>query len=1658
MRFRSFLTAIMLLIIAAPNAVLSAAQQQSKKIDRSRALRRMMIPGTEDLQLIIELSDPALLERMKGSASARGAGSQKPSERNRRMNFASSQTIFNRQQIRQGQESLKRRLAEIPGVKVQGTTDTLMNAVVARVPAAQYRTIQRLPGVKKVYFSRARRMVLDQAAAIQNAQNLWTAVGGQGKAGQGIKIGIIDSGIDITNPMFSGAGLSIPPGFPLYSNGSQPLTNSKVIVARSYASLFGNEQLDQTADDEVGHGTFVAGCAAGAAFAAPRAQVSGMAPGAYLGNYKILGTPGINDTTTTAAELAAIDDAVRDGMDVINLSIGALDYLPPEENAEYIALDNAVKAGVIVTISAGNDGSATHTIGSPGTIPEVITVGSVTSTREFLAIVNTSNPELSTIGYLPSEDGIRVTEDQPFTKIVDAASLDGDGLGCAAFPSKSLNGSVALIERGICTFATKVANASKAGAKTAVIYNNVPVGMVGMIGLSSATIPAIMISMTDGTSLKQYINTHSAEAQVAIKEWDVYEPVATTPRVVSSFSSVGPGTDFSIKPDLVAVGENVYSATEKIKPGGMMYDESGFTVSQGTSFSSPMVAGAAAVLLQKFPLLGALAIKSLLANTASRDLTVDGVNAPNVLQAGSGLMNMSNASAARAVFSPTSLNFGVHSYSGTLSLSAALDIENISSNSEQYTLDVEPVVAGPSISFSQSTTGAVAPGASTTVNIFLGVDAPATGGFQGFITVRDSSSSMVYRIPYWAGLYVPDPSRVLRVTQNGSGSGYYSSLAGAIAAAQPGNIIEIGDDGVYPSGADGLKISTNGQGLPLHGLTIRAATGRSPVIEAAEFTSGIMIIGVKDVLLQGLQIIGGYTGIELYQPSSTVPLSATIDQCAITFSSGGYYASGIWIDGGGTVDITRSAVKYSSGPGIVAGLFADGTQLTIIGTTVEGNEFDGMEAYGANLYVSGSAFTGNFGSGLYLEQCTGTVAGSTISQNTSYFYEGDGIVLYEGNVTLKDNVVDSNDGVGILSGADLPGFAVKLEGNTVRGQMQCGVTLISGMSLLADGNLVEDNACGVYLDGAADTLLLNNIISGSYNRMLGDGIEIAGGTNARMVNNTIYDNELSGVLLTDGSVTVENCIVYMNAGGDLVKVPPASVRSSLISSNPNFVNAAAGDFTPAPGSIAIDAGSNTASDLPFLDYHGRLRVSSANVLPGNGKVDVGAIETDSAYPLAYPLTINGPDNPMEGVFRTGIAFTNPGNSGNQFHFTAYNGEGGYLSGSRNPAGILLPSQSQLAILDYELFGFSSGLSSFGSVLGSSDSDSAGFFMVVDEYFRKFATGANSSQAATDLVFMRHRSDSLGHTRYAVFNPGIRSVDITATLYDSEGTSAGLPQPGTIPAKGSLLLDFDSRQLLSGYVRVRSDGPVAGVQITGNENLVSVLGAFSPDSQTRLFFPHLAVGGHYSSEVGIINTSELSANLDIGAYDDSGKLLGRIEAVTEPGGQFLESIAALFGISEEGDLRTGYLVVHSTQPGIMGFTNYSYTKGDRRAEAFMPANSSPTRRLFFSHVAHGVSAGTGVPYQTGIALLNPFGTDVGFTISVYDGAGNLVGRDSQTVRAHEKLAKILTYPVEGVAFFTQDLVLGNGHVEVTTDYGLIGAEFFFTEDVSQMSSVPAQISK
>jgi minor extracellular serine protease Vpr len=1599
------------------------------------------------------------------------------------MDLTAPQARTYREQINRNRQTLQEKILAFPGAQLDGATDVVMNTVIARVRPEDYAAIRKLPGVKKIYISQPRRMLLDQAAVIQNAQGLWSRAGGQSKAGRGVKIGIIDSGIDITNPMFIDDSLTPPAGFP---KGEPVYTNSKVIVARNYISLLSNTQRVQGATDEVGHGTFVAGVAAGKPVAAPLANISGMAPAAFLGSYKVFGTPGVNDTTTTAAILAALNDAVADGMDVINLSLGSLDYVPPSDDPEVAAIENAINAGVVVTISAGNDGPATHTISSPGAAPDAITVGSVTNSRAFLAALHitssTSIPQnLNTIGYVPSADGPRVTSSMPYASLVDVGLLDGNGLGCSSLPSGSLSGRIGLVERGGCTFVAKVSNAAAAGGSAVVVYNNESQGLVSMSGLSTTTIPAVMISNSGGAALDQVLRANPGTFQVQIGNYQDVSAVPTVARFLSSFSSVGPGTDFSVKPDLVAVGESVYSAAESTSSSGILYDPSKFTVSQGTSFAAPMAAGAAAALRQLYPSLGALAIKSLLTSTASRQLTEDGTQVPDILRAGDGLLDMGSAAAAGAVFSPTSLNFGVHSYSDRLTMSATLSVQNISSQTDRFSIAVAPTVSGPAITFSQDNTGPLAPGATATIGITLQVTGPLSGGFQGFVAVQSSATGFAYKVPYWAGLYVPDSTRVLTVSQTGSGGATFKTLTDALAAARPGNIVEIEDSASYPAGSSGLVISTNSEGLPLHRITIRAAVGQTPTIDGSALTGTsssppppvIQVVGLQGVLIQGLTINGGYTGIDLLQPSTAVPLSVSLDHCTVTNSSGDLFAVGVLVDGGGTVDITNSMINASSGTGILAGPYADGTQLTLVGTTVQGNGNDGVDVYGSNVDILDSTFTGNDGAELYLDSCTGTVEGNTFAQSRSFLYRGqtshgDGIQIADGNLVLRNNTLDSNDeaGIALMSRSSTTlGPVVRLLKNKIRKNGYYGIYSSPSLSTLADGNLVEDNAGGVYLEGGSSGLFLNNIIARSSDAALGNGLEVAGASNARMVSNTVYQNALHGVVLTSGTLTIADSIVAGSGRGDVQGLGFGSVQASLIGDggvkgagitpgDPRFTNPASDDFTLAAGSPALGAGTTAVADFPFLDYEGRLRFASS--AGASGVVDLGAEQTNSSYPLIVPLVANGNQPDLGGSFTTGIALLDPSTSAVRATLEAFNPDGSRLAGSSNPDLLTLNPEAQLPELAYQLFGFDAAAPSLGNALVTSDSDLAGFFLIFDPTFSRFSTGANASaRTGNDLVFMRHELDAAGKATYAIHNPGPVPASVTATLYSSGGQSVGAAQTATVAPNGQWLTSFDGVTLSSGYVRVQSDHPISGVEVIGDGTVLSALAGAWPGSEARLIFPHYAVGGGFSTVVGIVNPGASEVNLTLTAYSDSGNVIGTTTQTLPAGGQLLQSVSDLFGLAD-GSLQTGYLVVQGDQPGIVGFTNFTFADADRKSTAAVPADSVPSRRLLFSHVAHGVNAGSGVPYQTGIALVNPFGSPVGYTISVYDGDGALVAQATDTLNPHQKVAKILSHQVPGAGYFTQALKLGRGHVEVTSDCGLLGFELFFTEDYSQLASVPAQV--
>ena len=215
-------------------------------------------------------------------------------------------------------------------------------------------------------------------------------------AGQGVKIGIIDSGIDPDHPYFDPTGYTMPPGFP---KGQQRFTTAKVIVARVFAPRSGATAPSARlafSEDDSSHGTHVAGIAAGNADTATgQGRISGVAPRAYLGNYKVFveTDSGLSPNANSPAIVAAIEAAVADGMDVINFS-GGEPEIEPSRDIVALALDAAAAAGVVPVVAAGNDYNdfGAGSVSSPANSAGAISVGAVEISQTTSARTRSSRP------------------------------------------------------------------------------------------------------------------------------------------------------------------------------------------------------------------------------------------------------------------------------------------------------------------------------------------------------------------------------------------------------------------------------------------------------------------------------------------------------------------------------------------------------------------------------------------------------------------------------------------------------------------------------------------------------------------------------------------------------------------------------------------------------------------------------------------------------------------------------------------------------------------------------------------------------------------------------------------------------------------------------------------------------------------------------------------------------------------------------------------------------------------------------------------------------------------------------------------------------------------------------------------------------------------
>jgi len=507
--------------------------------------------------------------------------------------------------------SVKGPANEIQKLKSIGTVQEVFPSFTYRLDAMKYplaKTLQLQNSVDYIGTDDI-RYLLDQK--------------GNTLTGKGIKIGIIDTGIDYQHPDLKHA---YKKGYDFIDNDSDPM-----------------ETKNQGPLDTF-HGTHVAGVIAA------KGRMTGMAPDAEIYAYRALGPGGYG---TTEQILAAIDQAIKDQVDVLNLSLG-ISINGPDLPIS-LALDKAVSKGIIAVTSNGNSGPNLWTVGSPGTSHNAISVGA-------------SSPILK-IPYL-AYSGLEVRI-QPFLGSKDWKQLKSFQIqyGGIGKPEElgQVKGKVALIERGELTFTEKVENAKKQGAIGVLIYNNVEGEFLGELQLDEYY-PVASITKQEGEQLLELIKKENTYGTIKMK---------TEQDTLASFSSRGPVTfTWDIKPDVVAPGVAIISTV----PGG-------YAPLQGTSMAAPHVAGASALLKQAYPEWTPEQIKSVLMNT-SKPLLNENQEFYQTYEQGAGRIQVEKAIRATSIVTPGALMFGKARGVHFEEKKRVITVENVSNETIRYSFKI----------------------------------------------------------------------------------------------------------------------------------------------------------------------------------------------------------------------------------------------------------------------------------------------------------------------------------------------------------------------------------------------------------------------------------------------------------------------------------------------------------------------------------------------------------------------------------------------------------------------------------------------------------------------------------------------------------------------------------------------------------------------------------------------------------------------------------------------------------------------------------------------------------------------------------------------------------------------------------------------------------
>lgn len=645
-----------------------------------------------------------------------------------------------------------------PRAQVIREYSVVFNGLAVKLNGELPATLAQGPGVAAVVPSFLVRPLMNISPGLIGAPDAWKAVGGTNKAGAGIKIAIVDTGIDQTHPFLTDKTLKPPEGYP---KGDTRFTSNKVIVARVYCSGCP----DATPGDMwSNHGTHVAGTAAGVHGATATVSgvtirgLSGIAPKAFLGNYNVFPSKGagfiaFGGSAFSHDIIKALEDAVADGMDVVNMSLGGGVQGPHDLLAE--ATNATVDAGLIVAVAAGNSGPGDATVESPGSAEKALTAGA--STNPHFVGQPVTVQDVGTYGGAVGDFAAFQTVKYPYDFWGNLTS-DTSGQACSAVSGTPFAGKIAVIRRGACTFTTKIRNAQNAGAIGVVVVNNVagdPVAMGHDGTTPKPTIPAVMVEKNGG---ERFISKAPSYMSISatFKEF-----ITTNADIIAGFSSRGPTPfTFLIKPDVTAPGVNVLSSVfnEEVYLTTRQTTED-WAFYQGTSMATPHLAGASAVLLQFFrerlrtssPIPYPDIVKSAIVNTAKRPVFDHrkGTDPTGVLTRGGGRVDLAAAVDTQGVFAPASVSFGFHRGSAPISVFRTIIIVNVTKYTRTYSIAIDQhnPIPGLTVGLDKGTiTLGQGDKATFTVSLSAATTVPS-GDYEGDIVVTSANREM--RIPYW---------------------------------------------------------------------------------------------------------------------------------------------------------------------------------------------------------------------------------------------------------------------------------------------------------------------------------------------------------------------------------------------------------------------------------------------------------------------------------------------------------------------------------------------------------------------------------------------------------------------------------------------------------------------------------------------------------------------------------------------------------------------------------------------------------------------------------------------------------------------------------------------------------------------------------------------